>query len=262
MKQDIKISMITPSFNSEKTIERTIQSVIDQGYSNLEYIIIDGLSTDNTLDIINKYKNKIDVVISEKDHGISEAFNKGIEKATGDVIGIINSDDYLLPGALQKIADEYDGISDIYQGNIIMHDSKTGFECREIPSVHFPKMPFFCHVAHQGMFVTKEAYRKLGTYDEDIRWPMDLEFLMRANRLGAKFHRINFDMAVFVSGGLTSIDISKKKKDYINIVVKNGGNRFQGLIFYSFINITQKIKKRLNFLQSNLAQRIRYGIIK
>lgn len=261
MSKNIKITMITPSFNSEETIERTIQSVINQKYENLEYIIVDGLSSDKTIDIVNKYKDKIHVIISEKDNGISQAFNKGIAKATGDVIGIINSDDYLLPGALQKIADEYDSVSDIYQGSIIMHDKITKFECREIPSIHFPKMPFFCHVAHQGMFVSREAYKKFGGYDEDIKWPMDLEFLIRAERLGAKFHRINYDMAVFVSGGFTSVDISKKKKDYVNIVIKNGGNKLQGLIYYYFLNATQKIKKVLNYLGGNLSQRLRYNMI-
>ncbi|MDO4161361.1 MAG: glycosyltransferase family 2 protein, partial [Prevotellaceae bacterium] len=193
--KDVKISIITISFNSENTIEETIRSVIDQDYDNVEYIIIDGKSTDNTLNIINKYREHIDVLVSEKDRGISDAFNKGISHATGDMICLINSDDYLLPGSLSKVAEEYDGKSDIYSGNVLLWNPDNGFRCREIPSVKFPIMPFFCHVAHQGMFATKECYRKYGTYDINIRFPMDLDFLIRAYNNGAKFHYMNIDVA-------------------------------------------------------------------
>jgi glycosyltransferase involved in cell wall biosynthesis len=255
---NIKISIITPTYNSEKTVERTIQSVLNQDYPNLEYIIIDGLSSDRTLYIVNKYRDKIAIIESGKDKNISQSFNKGIAKATGDVIGIINSDDFFLPGALQKIADEFDGESDIYQGNILMEDAETGFRCREIPSKTFPKMPLLRHVAHQGMFVTREGYKKFGVYDEDIRWPMDLEFLMRADRLGAKFHRIEYDMAVFVAGGFTSKSIIQKKDDYINIVLKNGGNRIQAYLYYLSLVGIQITKKILNIVLPDFGQKLRY----
>ncbi|MFN7014655.1 MAG: glycosyltransferase family 2 protein, partial [Bacteroidia bacterium] len=90
----LKISIITVTFNSAKTIEQTIQSVIKQAYSNVEYIIIDGASQDETLNIIERYRNKISVVVSEKDSGIYNAMNKGLKLATGDIIGILNSDDF------------------------------------------------------------------------------------------------------------------------------------------------------------------------
>ena len=89
-----------------------------QDYPALEYVIIDGGSTDGTLDIIRKYQDKIQIVVSEPDRGISDAFNKGIAKATGEIIGIINSDDILLPGALQKLAEVFDPQIDVYSGFI------------------------------------------------------------------------------------------------------------------------------------------------
>ena len=92
-----KISIVTITFNSEHTVEETIKSVISQDYPNLEYIIIDGASKDGTLAVVDKYRGKIAKVISEPDNGISDAFNKGIRHSTGDIIGIINSDDVLLP---------------------------------------------------------------------------------------------------------------------------------------------------------------------
>src|SRR4051812_15937537 len=100
-----KISIITPSYNQGEFIERTILSVLDQKYPNLEYIIIDGGSTDNTVEIIKKYEDKIAYWISEKDKGTYEANNKGLDKITGDYWCVVNSDDLLIEGALETIAE-------------------------------------------------------------------------------------------------------------------------------------------------------------
>ena len=174
-----KISIITICYNSAKTIERTIQSVVSQDYANREYIIVDGLSSDSTMDIVGKYKDQIDIIVSEKDQGISDAFNKGIRRATGDIIVMINADDILLPGALSKVAQVWTPEIDILATNVIMKDAETGYECRETPSTTFPLMPFFRHVAHQGAYISRECYQKYGLYDINIRWPMELEYLMR-----------------------------------------------------------------------------------
>ena len=112
-----KISIITICYNSAQTIEKTIQSIVEQDYTNREYIIVDGLSTDNTLSIVNKYSKQIDVIISEKDKGISDAFNKGITRASGDIIVLINSDDILLPDALSKVAQAWEPGVDIFSTN-------------------------------------------------------------------------------------------------------------------------------------------------
>ena len=103
--EQVKISIITITYNSERTVEETLKSVISQAYPKLEYIIVDGASKDKTLDVVAKYKDSIARIISEPDKGIADAFNKGIRMATGDLIGIINSDDLLLPGALRKMAE-------------------------------------------------------------------------------------------------------------------------------------------------------------
>src|SRR6202000_1590034 len=92
--QDLKISLITVAYNAQDTIERCITSVLQQKFHNIQYIVIDGGSTDNTTQIINKYKAKIDIFITEPDHGIYDAMNKGIAKATGDIIGTLNADDF------------------------------------------------------------------------------------------------------------------------------------------------------------------------
>lgn len=97
-----KVSIITISYNSEDTIEQTIQSVLSQTYDDVEYVVIDAGSTDRTVEIVNRYKDKIAYFISEPDKGISDGFNKGITAATGDIIGICNSNDILISDAVQK----------------------------------------------------------------------------------------------------------------------------------------------------------------
>lgn len=254
-----KISIITICYNSAKTIERTIQSVVSQDYANREYIIVDGLSSDSTMDIVGKYKDQIDIIVSEKDQGISDAFNKGIRRATGDIIVMINADDILLPGALSKVAQVWTPEIDILATNVIMKDAETGYECRETPSTTFPLMPFFRHVAHQGAYISRECYQKYGLYDINIRWPMDLEYLMRVYVRGGRFHHADIDTAVFISGGTTnSNSILKKKKDYLYIVRKNGGNSLQAWTFYLFLVASQVIKKGMSVFGKNFAQKLRY----
>lgn len=259
MKKNIVITVVTVSYNSGQTIEETIKSVISQNYDNLDYVIIDGGSTDSTMDIINMYRPYFNTVISEKDRGISDAFNKGIAHAKGDIIVMINSDDIMLPSALKNVADEYDGKHDIYCGNVILENPITGFKCREKPSTKFPVMPFFCHVAHQGMFVSRDAYMRFGNYNIDIRYPMDLDFLMRAYRMGARFKYINCDIALFRAGGVTSTTgIIKKRKDYIRIVKDNEGNILQAYLFFCYLCVTQIVKYIINIFGKDFSQKIRY----
>src|SRR5215471_18738850 len=104
----LKLSIVTPSFNQGQFLEETIVSVLDQNYPNLEYIIIDGGSTDESVEIIKRYEKHLAYWISEKDRGQVHAINKGIEKTTGDVFGLINSDDLYLPGAFSTIGEHFD----------------------------------------------------------------------------------------------------------------------------------------------------------
>ncbi len=262
MKNNIKISIVTICYNSEATIEDCILSVISQGYPNLEYIVVDGKSTDSTMTIVDHYKDSITTIVSEKDKGISDAFNKGIARATGEVLCFINSDDVMLPGSLQAVADAFDGKHDIYSANVILDNIETGHQCREIPSLHFPTMPFFKHVSHQGRFVTLDLYRKIGGYDTELRYTMDLDFLVRATHNGARFKHVAFDVARFRSGGVTSTDILKKKKDFVRLVTNNNGNMLQALTYYYFIVTTQYVKKFLSAIGGkDMGQKLRYKTV-
>ena len=153
------ISVVTICFNSAATVEETIKSVLGQNYPLLDYVMIDGGSTDGTVEIIKRYESRLGYFCSEPDNGISDAFNKGIRNAKGDIICIINSDDILLPNVLEQVAGYYEDGVDIYRGNVIIRNKETGFTGRDIPSMKFPLMPFFVNVDHQGTFVSAAAHR-------------------------------------------------------------------------------------------------------
>src|SRR4051794_2419788 len=107
MSQLPRITIVTPSFNQGQYLEQTLRSVLDQGYPNLEHIVVDGGSTDESVEVIKRYADRLAWWVSEKDAGQSDAINKGFARATGDVYGYINSDDFLYPGALEAVAKAY-----------------------------------------------------------------------------------------------------------------------------------------------------------
>lgn len=250
-----KISVITITFNSEATLEETILSVTTQDYPALEYVIIDGGSTDGTLDIIRKYQNKIQVVVSEPDRGISDAFNKGIARATGEIIGIINSDDILLPGALQKVVDMYDSQVDVYSGLILFWDVESDETFPSYPDVTFDKLKLQYNVAHPARFIRKDAYERYGLYQEDLRYMMDIELLCRFYKQGARFLLIESPLAKFRIGGTTNDSIYKKKEDYRTFVQSYGGSSWdfcwiwmQAVIKYNLIQLGYRLfGKNLKF---------------
>lgn len=224
-----KISIITITFNSEKSLEDTIKSVIIQNYDNLEYLIIDGKSSDGTLDIVEKYRDKIDVVVSESDKGISDAFNKGIRLATGEIIGIINSDDQLLPGALDAIADAYEPGVDVYRGHVVIWNEETGKRISVKPTMKFPITKKIKAVAHPGTFVTKQAYERWGTFQLKYHYSMDADLLHRYYKAHANFKYIGKDLAIFKLGGATSDKWTNKLKEVYWTVTDNGGSPISAL---------------------------------
>ena len=250
-----KISVITITFNSAATLEETILSVTSQDYPDLEYVIIDGGSTDGTLDIIRKYQDKIQIVVSEPDRGISDAFNKGIARATGEILGIINSDDILLPAALQKVADLYDPKVDVYSGHILFWDVDTDETFPSYPDVAFDTLRLQYNVAHPARFIRKDAYERYGLYREDLRYMMDIELLCRFYKQGASFLLVDSPLAKFRIGGTTNDSIYKKKEDYRAFVQSFGGTSWdfrriwvQAVIKYNLIQLGYRLfGKNLKF---------------
>lgn len=227
-----KISIITITFNSEKTLERTIKSIIEQAYENLEYIIIDGKSTDTTLDIIKKYENKITKWISEPDKGISDAFNKGIQLATGDIIGIINSDDGLMPRALQILANNYEEDIDVYRGSVLLWKEETDTKTIEVPSMHI-NMVGINHIGHQSTFIKRSTYEKYGMYNTNCRYVMDFDLLLRFQNFSTKWKKIDAVLAFYTLGGITFSQYnSSRMEETKRVIRKNGGSWLTAQMFH------------------------------
>lgn len=239
------LSIITVCFNSAKTIEHTIKSVISQGYDELEYIVVDGGSTDGTLEIIKKYSDHISQWVSEKDEGISDAFNKGIKLATGEIIGIINSDDRYIDGAIKALISDYDESIDIYRGNIILWNMETGNQVREVPTIGIPLSGWKSNVCHQGVFIRKDAYERYGFFDIALRYNMDLDLLLRFEHAGARSRYIDYDMAYFTMSGITfSGSTREQRAEMESIIRKNGGSDLD-IWRYRMIKYTKMILKKM-----------------
>jgi glycosyltransferase involved in cell wall biosynthesis len=176
-----KISIITVVYNGAKTLEQTILSVINQTYKNIEYIIIDGGSTDGTIDIIKKHEDKISFWISEKDKGLYDAMNKGIGYAKGEIIGMINSDDWYELNAVELIVDAYKNNPDkkIFHGDRydILQDGQK--RLRRFNPSRFKFLYYGMTYNHPSMFVHKEIYRN-HLFNTELKVLSDFEFVLSA----------------------------------------------------------------------------------
>lgn len=181
---NLRVSIITAVYNRKETIERTILSVLSQKYSKIEYIVVDGLSVDGSLEIINGYKDKISLLISEKDDGIYDALNKGIMAATGDVIGFIHSDDYLMHDAvIQQMVDAIDNPQhDIVYANLEFFNKDSGNVVRFFNSGFFKPwmMRFTLQPAHPTVYARRSVYQSVGLFDSRYRISADFDWLLRA----------------------------------------------------------------------------------
>lgn len=178
-----KISIVTPSYNQGRFIEQTILSVINQNYPNLEYIIIDGGSTDETIDIIKKYETYFSYWVSEPDRGQSHAINKGLEKCTGEIFNWLNSDDWYLPGALFEIASKFVDKPSVvvvsgYE-NHIQIDGKVVLRKGTFLSKTISQTIERCEVTQPSTFFRLSAVKTIGPLPEDIHFIMDGELWVR-----------------------------------------------------------------------------------
>ena len=178
-----KISIVTPSFNQGQFIEQTILSIINQNYPNLEYIIIDGGSTDNTVEIIKKYANLITYWVSEPDNGQSDAINKGLKRCTGELFNWINSDDYLENGALLEIGKKYvETNADIICGYSSIFNDFTKKELQKHRTEIFSNIETTIvqqKINQPGMFYRVEVVKALGGVNTNLNFVMDLELWFR-----------------------------------------------------------------------------------
>lgn len=255
-----RITIITVCYNSDKYIEEAIRSVIKQTYKNLEYIIVDGGSDDNTLNIIEKYRDSISLVISEPDEGISDAFNKGIRASTGDIIGIVNSDDMLYKeDVIENIAKAYEPSIDVYRGREFVRNFETGYEYLLCPTMEFKKNPITFHVCHMATYIRRDAFKKYGGYRVDFKYAMDLELLYRFNYLGASSKSLDLVVGVFRIGGVSQTYNDDKRKECESIILATGGNRFDVFIYSMSLRVKDFIRTILNIFGLDIASKLRYG---
>lgn len=208
------ISVITVCRNSAETIGRTFQSILDQGFDGVESIVIDGVSTDGTLDIVEDYQARFKArglnmtVISEPDEGIYDAMNKGLKQCRGELVGILNSDDQYEAGALEHI---HCAAQENPKAGIIYGFLRQVISGREL-SVYRYNFDFILSdlsagiqaaVQHPTCFVRRSVYDSIGTFDEGYRLAADYDFLLRAKRKGVKFLGLDEVIATFNSGGVT-----------------------------------------------------------
>jgi glycosyltransferase involved in cell wall biosynthesis len=189
-----RITIVTPSFNQAKYLPKTIESILSQNYPNLEYMIIDGGSTDGSVDIIKKYESHLSYWCSEKDEGQSDAIEKGMERSTGDLLNWINSDDLLFPGALGRIADAWmkRPQTDLVVGSQAFCDRNGRiFRISCPPSRASFSIKNWIPIGQQSTFFSRDAYRRVGGVLKELHAIMDQDLYYRILKSGGNLFTIN-----------------------------------------------------------------------
>lgn len=220
----MKISVVTVVRNDRLHIEETMKSVLEQSGSGfeLEYIVIDGASDDGTADIISGYSGQLGFWVSEKDSGIYNAMNKGIARCTGDVIGMINSGDRYLPGALELVASSfasYGALDRIFWGDVIYQHLGLVKGFRE------NNLKIGAFAPHPSMFVPRNIYERIGCYDESFKLLGDYDFMYRAvNVENIKPLYVPQPVAFYLEDGLSDRYVLKCLKDELRVKLRYGQN--------------------------------------
>lgn len=205
MEANLKISIITVCLNSVKTIEKTITNVLNQSYSNVEYIIIDGASTDGTCEVINQYKNRLAYYCSEPDGGLYHAMNKGLQHVTGDVIAFLNSDDWYLESALSYVAMYFKETKADVLCFGVTRENKDGERSDRYSRVRIDENGFErLEVFHPATFVKKSIFDEIGYFDTGYRLAADYDWLLRMKKHGYTVQCIEKVVTYYSDGGLSS----------------------------------------------------------
>ena len=197
----MKFSIVTPSYNQARFIENTITSVLNQTYTNYEYIVVDGGSSDNSEEVILRYKNQIDRIIIEPDDGQADAINKGLCIASGEIFAYLNSDDYYFKGALQKVADAFQKNPDVdvVYGDCVYTDVNgqflsyfTGIEDYDSERL----LNNTDYIMQPTAFWRKGVFKRYGPFDKNLHYGFDWAFWCELAMHGCKFLRIDEVLAV------------------------------------------------------------------
>ena len=221
-----KLSVITIVYNNARDIERTMQSVLGQSYANIEYVVVDGLSNDGTLDIIHKYDNKVSKLISEKDNGIYDAMNKGLAAATGDYVMFMNSgDQFYDAGTVAAVFASADN-ADIYYGETEMIDDEgqsLGQRRHKAPAKFTWKdFKYGMSISHQAIYVKRTLAEP---YDRKYQLSADIDWIIRAAKKAKTIVNVNRYVAKYLVGGMSKAKHRQSLQERFDIM-----KRYYGLI--------------------------------
>jgi glycosyltransferase involved in cell wall biosynthesis len=213
------VTIITVCWNSARTIEQTIRSVLEQTYRNIEYLVIDGASTDGTLDILRKYDAEIDYYLSEPDEGLYFAMNKGLELARGDYILILNSDDWYVNDAVEALvaAAQYSGCDFVsgMERHVHPNEKTTGLT----PVMHFDHSIYFrASIHHETMLVPSKLYNELGLLNTVYRVVADIDLMIRLFEAGATHYKLRKEIIFYRQTGISSTDAYATNRDMLELM--------------------------------------------
>lgn len=267
----MKISIITVCYNSSKYLEQTILSVINQTYLNVEYIVIDGGSTDDTLNIVDKYKEGIAYFISEPDKNMYDAINKGLNVSTGDYIAILNSDDfYLKETTIEEIVNELRVLGGSYQGiygDVCNFNEKSELIKRkrkiQVSYIELLASKKLSFVGHPNLIVSKEAYNKIGYYDcTRFSAAADYDYVLRLFSTFS-FKHVDVDVIGFRVHNESITSSGRIERELRDVLEKNGVNNvsfirmkfyfYKGWFKYLFANLSNvSVGSLLNIIKNRL----------
>lgn len=227
----LKVSIVTPSFNQGAYLEETIRSVLLQGYDDLEYIIIDGGSSDESVEIIRKYEPWLAYWVSEPDNGQSDAINKGFARATGQVMGWLNSDDVYAPGALHHVTRQF--VADVEcelvygRGWYLDESSARTGACSWIRAYDRDLLLTFNFILQPAAFWRRSLWERVGPLDASLNWAMDWEWLIRATRVTAPCH-LNHELAGWrITEGIKTTSGGERRREELAAISRTYGGRRQ-----------------------------------
>ena len=247
MVNDPLVSIITVCKNAERTIEKTIQSVICQTYDNIEFIIIDGKSSDKTIEIINSYKEYITYFISESDEGIADAWNKGIKKSKGSFIQLLNADDYLDEKKIEASINTFkknNKASFVFGDLFMMRNNNITYKIigdpQYISKIKY-KMP---RINHPTVMAKKDIYAKYGLFNLSFSIAMDYEWLLRITH-NQSIGYYSSSICVYMSEGGVSEDIFEALRQERDVSIFHGLNPVVGFIIYFTRRMKVSLRKLL-----------------
>lgn len=262
----MKVSIVTVSFNQAAFLERAILSVLNQDYQDIEYIVVDPGSTDGSRDVIERYRDRIDRIVFKRDRGAAEGLNNGMEGAAGEVLGFLNSDDVLMPGAISRIVQAFhdnQGI-DLVTGHAYIIDSKN-YRLRKSYTDRFHLQAFAyeaCLICQQSTFFRADLFRKVGGFNEQNRIAWDAELFLNLLSRSDQYVVLDDFLSAFrlhseaITGGakLRALAVDFERAKFLRIM----GRRWRSwdvVIRWLYILRKYLLEPR------SLLQRLRYGSI-